>query len=318
MKPPRLHRVAVVAFDGVVPFDLSTPCEVFGRARTAQGNAAYDVQVCASAPQVRCDTFDLAIKQDLGILTCADTIIVPGIADPSRPIPEALLDALRAAHAAGTRIASICSGAFVLAATGLLNGRRATTHWMAAATLADRYPEIEVDANVLYIDNGQLLTSAGASAGMDLCLHMIRLDFGAAVAADAARLAVMPLERVGGQAQFIVHPPPDSTGSLGPLLAWIESNLQQPLGLRQLADRQSTTTRTLNRRFMDQVGMTPLQWVLTAKVRRAQGLLESSSLSVESVAQEAGFGTATSLRKHFGRHVGTSPQAYRNAFSAHR
>lgn len=316
MKQASPHKVAVVAFDGVVPFDMSTPCEVFGRARSAAGKRVYDVKVCGLNGSVASEHFDIQLKWDLSILNHADTVVVPGLADLSVPISEELVAALRGAFAHGVRIASICSGAFVLAATGLLDGRRATTHWLAAAALAERHPDVEVDANVLFIDSGQLLTSAGASAGMDLCLHMIRRDFGAAVAADAARLAVMPLERAGGQAQFIIHEPPHSSGSLGPLLAWIEKNLDQPLTLEQLAEQQLTTSRTLSRRFTDQLGMTPLQWVLMAKVRRAQSLLETSLLSVERVALAAGFGTAASLRKHFGRVVGTSPLMYRNAFNA--
>jgi transcriptional regulator GlxA family with amidase domain len=226
-----------------------------------------------------------------------------------------VLRAVRAAAANGARVASICSGAFVLAATGLLDGRRATTHWLAAAELARRYPRIDVDPNVLYVDNGKVLSSAGAAAGLDLCLHMVRGDYGAAVAADAARLSVMPLEREGGQAQFIVHEPPASDGaSLEPVQRWMERNLDRELSLGDIAKKAALSVRTLNRRFRDQSGTTPIQWLLKARARRAQHLLETSAQSIEQIATRVGFGSAATFRQRFHRVVGTSPQAYRRAF----
>lgn len=202
-----MHTVAIVALDGVVPFDLSIPTEVFGRVRLPGGGEGYQVRVCGVSPEVHAGAFVMKTRHGLSALARADTIILPGITDVSAPAPPRLLSALRAAAARGTRIASICSGAF-LAAAGLLDGLRATTHWLATEELARRHPAVQVDPNVLYVDNGQLLTSAGAAAGLDLCLHLVRRDYGAAVAADAARLAVMPLERTGGQSQFITHVPP--------------------------------------------------------------------------------------------------------------
>ena len=215
-----MHTVAVLALDQVIPFDLSTPIEVFTRTRLPDGRPGYQVRVCAERPEVDAGAFTLRAPWGLDGLTGADTIIVPGTADPTAPLSPAVRDALRAAARHGTRIASICSGAFPLAATGLLDGLRATTHWLAAGLLAASHPDIEVDPDVLYVDNGQLLTSAGAAAGLDLCLHMIRRDYGSAVAADAARLSVMPLEREGGQAQFIVHDyaPAPQGSALEPLL----------------------------------------------------------------------------------------------------
>jgi transcriptional regulator GlxA family with amidase domain len=214
-------------------------------------------------------------------------------------------------------VASICSGAFVLAATGALDGLRATTHWRVAAELARRHPEIEVDAGVLYVDNGRVLTSAGAAAGLDLCLHLVRRDLGAEVAANVARDAVMPLERAGGQAQFIVHEPPTGDdSSLAPLLAWLEQNLRKELPLPAIARRAAMSTRTLSRRFREQVGTTPALWVTRARIRRAQRLLETTALSVEQVAAEVGFGSPAVLREHFGRIVGTNPLAYRRSFKA--
>jgi transcriptional regulator GlxA family with amidase domain len=310
-----MHTVAVVALDGVVPFDLAIPTEVFGRARLANGAPAYQVRVCGVTPEVHAGAFQLKTRHGLAELARVDTIMLPGIADLSVPIPPRLITAVRAAAARGTRIASICSGAFLLAATGLLDGLRATTHWLGAEELARRHPAIQVDPNVLYVDNGQLLTSAGAAAGLDLCLHLVRRDHGSAVAADAARLAVMPLERDGGQSQFITHVPPAPEGSsLQPLLHWMEDHLQRPHTLQSLAKKAALSERTLSRRFREQTGTTPLQWLLRARVRRAQHLLETTGQSVEAVAEKVGFGSATTFREHFQRFVTTSPLAYRRAF----
>lgn len=311
--PP--HSVAILALHGVVPFDLAIPCEVFGRVRLEQARDAYRVRVCGEARTVRSGAFDLHTRWDLRQLAGADTVIVPGIADAAMPVDPQVIDALREAAAAGARIASICSGAFVLAASGLLDGARATTHWLAAAELARRYPRIDVDPNVLFIDAGRILTSAGAAAGIDLCLHMVRQDFGAAVAADAARLAVMPLERAGGQAQFIVHAPPASTLTLQPLLHWIEEHAHQPLTLAQISRQAALTGRTLSRRFLEQTGTTALQWLLAARVRRAQHLLLSTTLTIEQVAAAAGFGSSAALRERFAKLVGTSPLLYRRSFA---
>jgi transcriptional regulator GlxA family with amidase domain len=310
-----MHTVAVLALSGVVPFDLSTPCEVFGRVRLADGRAGYDVRVCGFEKEVPAGAFNLRPRWGLRTLAKADTVVIPGVSNPSAPVPKSVVRAIRSAAGRGSRIASICSGAFVLAATGLLDGLRATTHWLAADQLARRYPNIEVDPNVLYVDNGQILTSAGAAAGLDLCLHLVRRDYGAAVAADAARIAVMPLERAGGQAQFIRHQPPGADGaSLEPLMGWIQVHLRQPLTLERLAGRAAMSTRTLSRRFAEQSGTTPLQWILGARVRRAQQLLETTGHSVERIATEVGFGSAPAFRERFNRIVGTSPQRYRRAF----
>ncbi|GAA2442657.1 hypothetical protein GCM10010421_36970 [Streptomyces glaucus] len=241
--------------------------------------------------------FLLAPRIDRGLdaLRDADTIIVPGRSEETGPPSERVLAALRQAAGAGTRIASVCVGAFVLAEAGLLDGLRATTHWYAAGELARRYPRVEVQPDVLYVDNGQILTSAGAAAGLDLCLHMIRRDLGSAVAAHAARMCVMPLEREGGQAQFIVHelPPVPRGSALEPLVEWIEDNLAHEITLGAMAARAGTSERTLSRRFREQTGTTPLRWLLRARVRRAQYLLENSDHPVERIAQQAGFGSPT-------------------------
>ncbi|MEV4709353.1 helix-turn-helix domain-containing protein [Actinoplanes sp. NPDC049316] len=311
-----MHIVAVLALDGVIAFDLSTPLEVFARLRLADGSRAYDVRVCAPGGEVDAGAFVVRAPYGLDVLEEADTVIVPGVADVAVPVPEKVVSALRSAAARGTRIASICAGAFVLAATGLLDGRRATTHWVAAAQLAERFPAVEVDPGVLYVDNGQFLTSAGAAAGLDLCLHMIRRDHGSAVAADAARLSVMPLEREGGQAQFMVaaRPPAPRGSTMEPLLRWLDANCGHELTTARIAAHAGMSTRTLNRRFREQTGTTPLQWLHLARVRRAQHLLETTADAVDRIGSTVGFGSPTAFRDRFKRVVGTSPYAYRHAF----
>jgi len=310
-----MHTVAVLALDGVLAFDLSTPIAVFGRTSLPDGRTAYRVRVCAPTGEIDAGAFTLRAPWGLDALAEADTIILPGLADPTAPLPEDVLVALRSAAASGTRIASICVGAFTLAATGLLDGLRATTHWAAAGELARRYPAVDVDANVLFVDNGQILTSAGAAAGLDLCLHMIRRDHGSTVAADAARIAVMPLERDGGQAQFIVREPPTPDGAtLEPLLRWMEENAHRELTLADIAAQAMMSARTLNRRFREQTGTTPLHWLHRSRLRHAQYLLETTGHSVERIAGQVGFGSPTTFRDRFKQLVGASPQAYRRAF----
>jgi transcriptional regulator GlxA family with amidase domain len=312
-----MHIVAVLAPDRVVPFDLATPIEVFSRTLLPSGRPGYEVRICGASPELDAGAFTLRPPFDLGGLDDADTIIVPG-RDSNPPVAGDVLDALRRAAARGARIASICSGAFILAETGLLDGLRATTHWVGAAELARRHPAIDVDPDVLYVDNGQFLTSAGAAAGLDLCLHLIRRDHGSAVAADAARLSVMPLEREGGQAQFIVHdqPPTPRGSALEPVLTWMEENCAKELTLEDVAAYAGMSTRTLNRRFREQTGTTPLQWLLRVRVRRAQHLLEATGYPVDRIAGEAGFGSPAAFRERFKRVVGTSPHAYRASFRA--
>ncbi|MFE2039482.1 GlxA family transcriptional regulator [Streptomyces sp. NPDC059477] len=313
-----MHTVAVLALDGVVPFDLSAPIDVFGWARLPDGREAYRVRVCSVREEVRAGPFTIRAPYGLELLAEADTIVLPGVEDPPEVLPPGVTEALCAAAANGTRIASVCVGAFLFAATGLLDGLRATTHWFAAPDLAARYPRVTVDPQVLYVDNGQFLTSAGAAAALDMCLHLVRRDHGSAVAAQAARMAVMPLEREGGQAQFIVHdlPPAPAGATMEPLLRWMEEHCDRDLALEEIAARAGMSTRTLNRRFREQTGTTPVRWLHRARVRRAQHLLETTSYSVERIAGQAGFGSPTAFRERFRRVVGTSPQAYRRAFRA--
>jgi transcriptional regulator GlxA family with amidase domain len=310
-----MHRVAILALNDVSPGDLAIPWEVFSRARDKDGARAYEVRVCGETPEICAGAFRLRAPWTMAEAAFADTVIVPGRSTATAPIDDLVLETIRAAHVRGARVASICSGAFVLAAAGLLHGRHATTHWLAAPALAAAYPSVRVDPDVLFVDEGSVLTSAGASAGLDLCLHMIRRDHGQAVAADAARLAVAPLDRAGGQAQFIRREPPASAASLALLLEWLAGHVEEPLTLGDLARRAAVSPRTLTRRFRAQTGLAPLQWLLMARVRRAQELLETTSLPIETVAFQSGFENAGALRERFRRMLGVSPLAYRGTFN---
>ncbi|GAB3518805.1 AraC family transcriptional regulator [Photobacterium alginatilyticum] len=304
-------------YDGVIPTDAFVPCDTFSRVQLSSGESPYQVTLCSNATHINSPFCSINIPDSLDLLNKVDTIILPGTNDTAAPIPASLIQALQQAAEAGTRIASICTGAFVLAATGLLNGKKATTHWNQAMQLQQAYPKINVDPNVLFVDNGQILTSAGALAGIDLCLHMIRNDFGAQVAADAARISVMPLERAGGQKQFIKHPQSTDNGSsLQPLLSWVENNLSDELNISQLAKQAAMSPRTLNRRFVEQLGIPPSAWILNCRARYAQQLLETTSYTMEQVATKTGFGSTANLRKQFRRVVGTSPSAYRKSFGS--
>jgi transcriptional regulator GlxA family with amidase domain len=311
-----MHDVAVLALHGTVPIDLAIPCDVFGHVMKPGGRRGYRVRVCGEAREVRAGAFNIRAPFTLGDVDRAHTVIVPGVEGALSPVPDRILDVLRSAARKGARIASICGGAFVLAATGLLDGKRVTTHWLAAAELQERHPKLLVDPEVLYVDTGQFITSAGAFAGLDMCLHLVRKDYGQAAAAYAARLAVASLEREGGQAQFIHHEPPACTSSLAPLLDWMKKNARHPLTLEDLARKAASSPRTLSRRFKEQTGTTPLQWLLGVRVRHAQALLETTKLSVEEVANAVGFDGPSTFRERFRRVVGVSPNAYRRTFRA--
>lgn len=314
-----MHTVAVLAMPDVVALDLSIPVAVFGSARLASGENAYRVLVCGSESVVGAGPFTITVERGLDLLAKADTIVVPGRSDITAPPPPAVVDALHAARANGTRITSICSGTFTLAAAGLLDGLRATTHWVVADVFSAAFPAVELDADVLYVDEGQILTSAGASAGIDLCLYMVARDHGAAVAADAARLTVAPLHRSGGQAQFILRKPPSSESlgqqrDLDDVLSWMEREAHRHLTLGEIAGHAAVSIRTLNRRFQLETGQTPMQWLTSVRVRHAQQLLESTDLGVESVGRRVGFPSATNFRKQFRRVTGVSPRRYRETF----
>lgn len=308
-----VRDVAVLALDGVVPFDLGIPCDVFGRVRSACGAPLYRVSVCGDADRVHAGAFEIRAPHGLARLADADLVVVPGIDEPGRAVPARVAAALQAAQARGAIVASICTGAFVLAGAGLLDGRRATTHWAAAAELARRYPRVDVDPNVLFVDEGRIVTSGGSSAGLDMCLHLLCRERGQAVAADAARLAVAPLYREGGQAQFIPQVLPPS-GHLAPLIDWALANLQQALDVDTLARRACMTPRTFARKFREQTGTTPMQWLLNARIRHAQALLETGAASIDRVAALSGFGSPVTFRARFQRLVGLTPSAYRRRF----
>jgi transcriptional regulator GlxA family with amidase domain len=311
-----MHLIAVVAMHGVIPFDLATPCEVFGRVVIPGTPEPYRVLVCGEAQEIKAGPFDLKVQWDLSHVSRAHTVIVPGIHTPTMPISAAVLQAIRDASLAGARIASICTGSFVLAAAGLLDGSSATTHWAAAAELAQRYPRVRVDPTCLYVDNGRILTSAGAAAGIDLCLHLVRQDYGAAVAARTARYSVVPLERAGGQRQFILDDPPQVSSDLAPLLTWMLEHLADALTLEGIARHAGISVRSLSRHFRAHTGTTPLQWLLSARVRRAQELLEVSDLTTAQVARAVGFESVSAFRACFYRRVGTTPQRYRYQFAS--
>lgn len=323
-----MHRVAVVAFDGIHAFDLAMPLQVFSTAHSLDrepgelfGPRLYDVRVCGDGRDLTVtgvggvEMYRYTPAYPLAAAIDADTIIVVGVAGGDDP-PTDVLDLLRAAHERGIRMASISSGgARVMAASGLLDGRRTATHWSRAWLLAERYPQVRVDTDVLFIDHGDVLTSAGAASGIDLCLHMIRQDFGSAVAADVARHMVVPPQRDGGQAPYIAHPDPgDDHGSLEPTMRWLRERLGEPVTLAEIASYVGTSPRTLNRRFREQTGTTPLQWLLRQRVHRAQELLETTDLSIEDISRHCGFGTSIAMRQHFAKHIKTSPTTYRQTF----
>ncbi|MCZ8381518.1 helix-turn-helix domain-containing protein [Mycobacterium sp. CPCC 205372] len=313
------HIVAVVALPDTIAFDLSTPVEVFGWVTLASGEPGYRVVVCGSEPVVSAGPFRITTDRGLDALAEADTIVVPGRRDLTAAPPAALVVALRAAYSRGARIVSICTGAFTLAATGLLAGRRATTHWICTDAFRAAFPDVQLDPDVLYVDDGQILTSAGASAGIDLCLHIVARDHGAAIAADAARLSVAPLHRSGGQAQFIVRnrvplPANGVRHEFDAVLAWIETEAHRELTLGEIAARAAMSVRTLNRRFQAETGQTPMQWVTGVRVRHAQELLETSDLGVESIGRRVGFTSPANFREQFRRLAGVSPRSYRAAF----
>lgn len=315
---PDMGTVGLAVTDGMLHFELSVAYEVFGTDLPAAAGCWYHLGVHGRGP-VRFGAFRLEPDRGLDRLPEADTVIVPGWADVDVEPPADLVDAVRAAHEAGARVASLCTGAFVLAAAGLLDGRRATTHWAHTEALAARHPRVEVDPDVLYVDNGTVLTSAGKAAAMDLCLHLVRLDHGSALANTVARRLVVPPHRAGGQAQFVTAPVPEQdTHPLSELLPWVTERLDQPLTVEDLARRANLSTRQLGRHFRTATGTTPLQWLLTQRIRRAQELLETSADSIDAVAAATGMGTATTLRRHFNRAVGVPPDTYRRTFRSTR
>src|SRR6202046_1439813 len=324
-KPARKARnplVVALVYDGLCAFEFSCAAEVFGLARPELGPDWYRFETCSRGRSVS-SQYGMQMQAQNGLerLLAAGTIVIPGWEGIDAPVPQALLDVLRRAHARGARLLFICSGAFVLAATGLLDGRRATTYWRYAEALQRRYPAICVDPNVLYVDEGSVLTSAGSAAGLDLCLHLVRRDYGSAIANQVARRLVIPPHRDGGQAQFLERPVEDrerksgQPKSLSVLLDKIRKRPGQSWRIGELARLAAMSERTFMRRFRAATGLSPADWVTRARGDAARELLENTALPIDHIAERCGLGTPTTLRHHFRKKVGASPAQYRKRFS---
>jgi transcriptional regulator GlxA family with amidase domain len=314
------HTIAVLALDRVVAFDLGVPSQVFGAARAASGERLYRVLICGPGGPIRSYSgFTLVPDHDLSMVETADTIIVPGI-DAGPPVTDGtvapeIAHALRAAHRRGARIVSICTGASVLAASGLLTDRPAASHWAWAGRLKGLYPKVRWDFDKLFVDDGDVLTSAGVGAGIDLCLHLVRSDHGSAIANHAARRCVVPPWREGGQAQYIERPVPEAAGTgTEQTRSWALDRLAEPVSLEDMAAHARMSVRTFTRRFRDETGLSPARWLLQQRVAHARLLLESTDLAVDAVARRSGLGSATALRQHLQAAIGVAPSAYRRTF----
>ncbi|MFO1024143.1 MAG: transcriptional regulator FtrA [Acetobacteraceae bacterium] len=312
--------VVAVAYDGLCTFEFGCAVEVFGLARPEMGPDWYRFAVAAAedGPLRAAGGITVGVTGGLDLLAAAGTVIVPGWRGANAPVPPALCDALRAAHAAGARVLSLCSGAFVLAAAGLLNGKRATTHWRYFDALTARHPALTLVPDVLYVDEGSVLTAAGSAAGLDLCLHLIRRDWGPQAANVVARRLVVPPHRDGGQAQFVERPVPRERAGgsrLAALLDQVRATLAEDWPIGRLAAEAAVSPRALHRRFQEAAGASPGAWLLAERIGRARELLEGTALPVEDVAAACGFGTAATLRHHFRRTLGTSPSVYRARFA---
>lgn len=313
-----MHTIAVIAFEGISPFHLSVPCIVFGDEMLKLGTPRYRLLICGEkAGRVpTMSGFHIEVEHDLGSLANADTVIVPAWRDPDERPPEALLEALNAAHARGARLVGLCLGTFVLAEAGLLAGRPASTHWAWANEFERSYPQVALNQNALYVDDGDVLTSAGTAAAIDCCLHIVRRDHGAEIANSIARRLVMAPHRHGGQAQYIERPLPPTGGQaqLGAAIDWAIEHLDDALSLKKLAALAGMSLRSFTRHFRKQTGTTFTQWLLNHRLAAAQRLLEAGNCSIDRVAELAGFGSTVSLRQHFTRAFSISPASYRRQF----
>jgi len=311
----RLRRVAVLVLEGAKPLDVGIPAQVF----TTRASMPYEVRLCGAAPGLVTggDGLSYHVADGLDALAWADIVFLPGYRFPDREDPpQGVLDALITAHDRGARLAAISTGAFALAATGLLEGKRATTHWHYTRALAAKYPLVNVDENVLFVDEGSVLTSAGAASGIDLCLHILRGDLGVAASNHAARRLVAAPYRSGGQAQYVPRSVPEPLGErFAATREWVLHRLGEPLTLETLARQAAVSPRTFSRRFVDETGYTPMQWVMRARIDMARELLERSERSVEQIAADVGLGTGANLRLHFHRLLGTTPSEYRRTFA---
>jgi transcriptional regulator GlxA family with amidase domain len=316
------HRVVVLALDGLLPFELGIPQRIFGKARDADGRPLYEIVTCSVRPPGPVETdadFAVLVANGPEALATADTVVIPASYELGPVHEEGILTPELAAALAqirpGTRLVSICTGSYVLAAAGYLDDRPATTHWMHAEHFQRLFPKIKVDAEVLFVDDGDVLTSAGVAAGIDLCLHLVRRDHGTAVANDVARRTVVPPHRDGGQAQYIQRPVPEpQAATTTAARAWALARLHEPIQLRDMAEQEAMSVRTFTRRFREEVGVSPGHWLTQQRIERARHLLETSDLSIDQVARDAGFGTAQSMRQHLQAVLGVTPTAYRRTF----
>jgi AraC family transcriptional activator FtrA len=312
------RKVAVLAYDGLCTFEFGIVAEIFGLPRPELNVDWYKFEICSLDRGPLRATGGIRFEAPRGVRSLQDagTIVIPGWRRIEEPPPDSLLKALCSAHARGARLVSICSGVFVLAATGLLNGKRATTHWRYADKLSAQFPEVRVDPNVLYVDEGSILTSAGSAAGIDLCLHIVRKDYGAEIANRVARRLVMPPHRGGGQAQYIPNPIRSrASGGLAPVMEWAQSHLNETLRVNDFARRAAMSPRTFARQFRQQTGTTPHQWLTHQRLLAAQQRLEKTGDGMDQIAEAVGLQTATTMRQHFSRTLRTTPTAYRRRFS---
>jgi AraC family transcriptional activator FtrA len=315
------RRVTALVGDGLCTFEFGIVVEIFGLPRPELDVDWYDFEVCSLKRGLLRATGGIRVEVRCGLrsLQQAGTIVIPGWSRADEPPPDALLRSLRLAHARGARLVSICSGVFVLAATGLLDGKRATTHWRYAEKLSSQFPKIRVDAGALYVDEGSVLTSAGSAAGIDLCLHIVRRDYGAEIANRVARRLVMPPHRDGGQAQYVQDPIGSVTPrGIAPVLHWAQSNLHEAISVEDLARKAAMSPRTFARQFRQQTGTTPHQWLVHQRLLAAQRRLERTNEGIDQIAEAVGLATAATLRQHFSRTLGTTPTAYRRRFSTRK
>ncbi|CAN5769471.1 helix-turn-helix domain-containing protein [soil metagenome] len=319
-----MHSVAILAYDGMSGFESGLAAEIFGITELSEMFSAgisrpwYSVTLCAETPEVRM-LGGATVRTPYGLadFASANTVIIPSVRDVAEAVSPDLIDAIRTAHARGARLVSICSGAFALAAAGVLDGRRATTHWIYVDLLQQRHPDVEVDPAPLYVDGGDVLTSAGCAAGLDLCLHIVRSDHGARVANDVARRLVISPHRAGGQAQYIETPVPEPAvdGRIASAMAWALENLDEPITLDDLAAQSALSRRSYLRQFAKATGTTPIKWLIEQRIQASLPLLESSSLSIEQIATRVGFESSATYRHHFTRQLRTTPREYRSCFT---
>jgi transcriptional regulator GlxA family with amidase domain len=319
-----MHSVAILAYDGMSGFESGVAAEIFGMTELSEMFSAgipkpwYSVKICAQTPEVRMlGGATLHTPYGLADLASADTVVIPSVRDVTERTSPDLVDAIRSAHRRGARLVSICSGAFALAAAGVLDGRRATTHWIYVDRLQEGHPDIDVDPAPLYVDEGDVLTSAGCAAGLDLCLHIVRSDHGTRIANDVARRLVISPHRAGGQAQYIDTPVPEpaTDGRIAAGMAWAVANLDTAITLDDLATQSALSRRSYLRQFAKATGTTPIKWLIEQRIQASLALLESSSLSIEQIATRVGFESAVTYRHHFVRQLRTTPREYRTCFA---